>query len=249
MNKLIALILILSSFSCNAQEKCIDNENIGLGGDFNSIDYTFRCPTYNFSFTGDKSKEWNILNNPIDINQIADKVLPIKTRLENKIKEYAGEKLFSKLEFYSVQISYPDSIQKFKTRGPSVDMEKCNAKYFFDYYFIPTDSIKYCVGIALDENENIVSEFNFPSKSDYKIIDDNLDLCEVIEIAKETNNEIEPIDKVSFEFDPKNKVFYWSITQKIIDMKEGENEYNAIAIDAADKTKVISFKRKTFIQY
>lgn len=108
MKKLIAIILI--SFSCNAQEKCIENENIGLGGDFNSIDYTFGCPTYSFSFIGDKSKEWNIMNNPIGINQVADEVLPIKSRLENKIKEYTGEKFFSKLEFYSVQISYPDSI-------------------------------------------------------------------------------------------------------------------------------------------
>lgn len=249
MKQTIAIISFFLNFMCIAQEKCIENEKIGLGGDFNSIIYSLHCPTYNFSFNGDKSNNWNILNDPIYINQVDKKILPLKVRLEKKLKEFVGDKLFSKFEFYSVEISYPDSIKKFKDRSPSVDMKECKGKYFFYYYIIPTEHIKYCVGIALDENENIISNFNFPSKSDYKVIDDNLDLCNAFKIAKTTHKEIEPIDKISFEFDQKNKLFYWSIVQKIVNPQEGENEFLEVVIDAADMGKVLLVKRKTYIQF
>ncbi|AHM59257.1 hypothetical protein D770_04950 [Flammeovirgaceae bacterium 311] len=247
--KPLKVFIIFILYSCNLFSQCIEQEKIGLGGEFGSIPHTFRCPTYNFSFKGVESKEWNIVDDPIHITQAGDEVLLIKEQLEKKIMDYSGEDFFSKLTFHSVEVSYPDSVEKFKTRMPKVDLEKCTAKYFFYYYFVPEDFMKYCIGFALDTDGNILSNFNFPSKNEYREIDKSLNKCEVLDIARATNKEIDPIDKISFEYDDEKKIFYWLIKQKIVNPKEGVNEYNVVVVNAADRTEILSFKRTGFIQF
>jgi len=246
MRQLLLLIILLTTKTVNAQ--CVDSDKVVISGDFGGHQYITFCPTYNFSFEGDTSKEWNILNNPIDINQVSF-LIDIKDRLELKIRNYSGDNFFSHLKFYSVEMSCPDSIKNFRNRGPKVVMDKCKAKYFFYYYFIPTDGTKHCIGIALNEKEEIISQLNFPSKQEFKPIDTILTVCKVIEIAKQTNPQIEPIDKISFDFDNHSKEYYWAISQKIIKPVEGENEFNKVLINAADYTKTKRTKGKTFIQY
>ena len=133
MRKLLLLIIILTTETAHSQ--CADSDKISISGEFGGHDYITFCPTYNFSFDGDTSKQWNILNDPIDINQVPF-LIEIKNRLESKIRDYTDDSFFSHLKFYSAEISYPDSISKYKDRRPECKMEKCKAKYFFYYYFV-----------------------------------------------------------------------------------------------------------------
>lgn len=246
MRKLLLLILALTTKTLYSQ--CGDSDKVIISGDFGGHQYITFCPTYNFSFDGDTAKKWNVLNDPIDINQVSF-LIDIKGRLELKIRDYSGDNFFSHLKFYSAEISYPDSITNFRKRGPKVVMEKCRAKYFFYYYFIPTDGIKHCVGIALNDKEEIISQLNFPSKQEYQSIDTTLTVCNVIDIAKRINPQIEPIDKITFDFDNVTKEYYWTISQKILKPVEGENEFNKVLINASDQTKAKRTKGTTFIQY
>ncbi|MCC3157088.1 hypothetical protein LJ737_07550 [Hymenobacter sp. 15J16-1T3B] len=217
--------------------KCIDEEKVKYGGDFNSYDYTYFCPTYHFAYDGDTAKSWSILN-PIDIHQVSNTVFPIKNRIEKQIQAYAGQSFFSHLEFSSVDVVYPDSIRKFDNRGPAVDMSRCKSKYYFFYVFKADTEAVYNIGIAADEQGNILSPFNFPAEADYKPIDSTLTVCRVLEIAKKANRKINPVAEVQFEYNHKSKRFYWLVSQEIIDSHEGINKFNQVEIDASDPTNI-----------
>lgn len=218
------------------------------GGDFGAFTYTYFCPTYDFAYGGDTSKIWSILS-PIDIRQAENIVLFTKGAIEKKIISYAGNTFFSRMKFSSVSVVYLDSIDKFKGRGPSVDMKMCRGNYFFYYYFQAEPKMAYCIGVAVDEQGKILSPFNFPSKHDYKPIDSTLTVCKVLEIAQKFNKKLGPIKKVTFEYNPSSKRFYWLVSQKIIRPHSGLNTYTQVVIDAAEPRKIKSQNAQVMVSF
>lgn len=146
-------------FSLNVHSQCIEKNKISYGGDFDNYKYTYFCPTYKFAFGGDTSKTWNNLNDHIDINQIASQIFPIKKKVEKQILKYAGQDFLQDLKFLSVQIVYPDSIEKFANRMPFCNLDSCRAKYFFNYNYSPIENANYHIGIAVNDNLEIVNKF------------------------------------------------------------------------------------------
>lgn len=245
---LFILIFCLAHFIARTQ--CIDREKITYGGDWGFVDFVHACPTYNFTFGGDTSKNWNVLNDPIDIMQAPAKVLTLKKYVDNKIKEFAGDKFYSKVTFNSVEVVYGDKRQAFKDSGrQDLTLKYCKAKYFFYYEFKPDTFATFHLGIALDKNGKIISKFNFPSKDDYKTIDTSYSYCKLIDKARKVQPNIDPIKQISFEFGSKTKRFYWLILQDIINSKEGINYFNQVLIDAADLSMTKTSKGSVSIIY
>ena len=243
------IISILTSSLLTAASQCIDKDKITYGGDWDFVPYVFHCPTYRFQYGGDTSSIWSILDF-IDIKKIEPLILPLKNKIEEKVKSYSGDNFFEKVKFSSVEIVYSDSLQKMLDSG-RVDVEKanCKAKYYFYYEFMPDSVSAWQFGIAVDKKGKIISPFTIPKKSDYIPIDTIIDYCELIGIARAKQPNIDPIKEIKLEFDSKEKRFYWLISQEIVNIKEGRNEFNQVAIDAADKSKVITFKGSAFIQF
>lgn len=233
------------TFIKEIQSQCYDKKIIDFGGSFNFTDYSFRCPTYEFSKKVDSLSEWKIMQ-PNYIGKISNEIYPIKGKIEKDIREYSGKKFFQHLEFNSVSVNYPDSIAKFK-RVSGIKDKKCKAKYFFYYYFKPEENVKYCIGIPVNEKGERMSNFNFPSKDNFKNLDKNLDVCEVIRLAKVFEKNIDPIEKVSFEYDEEKKMFYWLITQegKMVERRNGYfDKYNVVKINASDGSLISKHKIK-----
>jgi len=101
---LITLLLIAKSLTAFSQ--CIDRQKITYGGEWGFVDFIHRCPTYNFTYGGDISKNWNDLSDPIDINQAPKQVFKVKEYVEDSIKKHAGDLFFSKVKFNSVEVVY-----------------------------------------------------------------------------------------------------------------------------------------------
>lgn len=243
-------ILTLCTTQFTAFSQCIDREKITYGGDWGFVDFIHRCPTYNFTFGGDTSKNWNVLDDPIDIMQAPAKVLIFKKYVDNKIKEFAGDKFYSKVTFNSVEVVYADRLKAFIDSGrQDVTLKYCKAKYFFYYEFKPDTIATFHIGIALDNAGKIISKFNFPSKDNYKTIDTNYSYCKLIDIARKVQPNIDPIKQINVEFDTKTKRFYWLISQDIVNSKEGVNYFNQVYIDAADLSKTKTSKASVSIIY
>ena len=230
--------------------QCIDKEKITYGGDWGFTDYIHRCPSYSFAFDGDTSKNWNTLNDPIDIMQAPKNILSLKRYVENKIKEFAGERFFSKLRFDEVEVVYADRLKAFLDSGrQDVTLKYCKAKYFFYYNFIQDSLMRYNIGIAVNAAGKIISPFSFPSKKDYKAFDTSFTYCKLIDIARQVKKDIEPIKSISLEFDSQTRNFYYLVTAKIKKEKEGLNYINQVKIDASDITKAELTKKKVYIDY
>jgi hypothetical protein len=230
--------------------QCIDREKIAYGGDWGFVNFIHRCPTYNFAFGGDTSKNWNVLTDPIDILQAPKEVLSLKQKVESKIREFAGQDFCSKLNFNSIEVVYPEMLQTFRDNGrQDVTLKYCKARYFFYYEFKPDTLATYHIGIALDNKGNIISKFNFPSKEDYQAIDTSFSYCRIVDIARRTQKGIDPIKEVKLEFDDKTKRFYWLVTQALVDTKQGLNYFHQVFIDAADLSKVKTSKGSVSVVY
>jgi len=220
----------LPSFS-----QCIDKEKITYGGDWRSVDFIHRCPTYNFAFGGDTSRNWSILTNPIDIAQAPKEVLQYKDEIERIITEYSGTDFLSKLKFNSVEVVYPEKLKTFKDSGRlGVTLKYCKAKYFFYYEFKIDTLSTYHIGIALNKNGEIISKFNFPSRANYSPIDESFDYCKLIDIARKSQPRIDPIKYIKLEFNKETNRFYWLVEQEIVNRKEGVNYFNQVKIDASN---------------
>ena len=232
-NIITVLFIFLTHLTTFAQ--CIEKEKITYGGDWGFVDFIHLCPTYNFSVNGDTSKTWNVLADPIDIKQAPPEVLLYKQKVEKTIKEYSGTDFFSKIKFNSVEVVYSDKLKHFKNSGrQDVTLKYCKAKYFFYYEFKPDTLSTYHIGIALDEKGNIISKFNFPSRSNYIPIDEKFDYCKLLDIGRKVQPKIDPIEDIKLEFDTETNRFYWLLTQEIVDSKEGINYFNQVKIDASD---------------
>ena len=241
-------IVSLHKASKRDASPCIEDKKVRYGGDFKSHNYTYFCPAYQFAYDGEVSKIWDILN-PIDIRQIAFTVFPIKKTVEQQIRNYSGEALFSKLTFSSVDVVYADSIKKFAGRMPEVDMKFCKSKYYF-YYTLQADAqAVFNVGFAVNEKGQIISPFDIPAKRNYAPLDTTLNVCKVLEIARKAYPKIDPIAEVTFDYDGKSKRFYWLVSQKILNRHAGANTFNQIRIDAAVPSKTERLKGEVSISY
>ncbi|MEI9943086.1 MAG: hypothetical protein WDN26_02605 [Chitinophagaceae bacterium] len=214
------------------------------------VDFIHRCPIYNFSIGGDTSKNWNVLGDPIDIMQAPAKALILKKNVGNKIKEFSGDKFYSRVTFNSVEIVYTDRLQAFIDSGrQDVTLKYCKAKFFFYYEFKPDTIATFHIGVALDNNGKIISKFNFPSKEEYKIIDTNYSYCKLIDKARSVQKNIDPIKEINLQYDAKSKKFYWLITQDIVNSKEGINYFNQVYIDATNLSKAKTLRASVNIIY
>jgi hypothetical protein len=247
--KKTATILATMSFFLNAYSQCIEKDKISYGGDWSDYYYTFFCPTYEFSFDGDPSKTWNIVNDPIDINQVASKIFPVKKKVESQILKHSGQSFLQDLKFLFVQIVYPDSLEKFNDRMPFCNMDSCKAKYFFYYNYSPIENANYHIGIAVNDKLEIVNEFNFPSKDYFKPIDKGLTMCKLIEISKKYKEQIEPIEEIKFEYNPQSQRFIWIISQGLVNENEGINKFNELIIDASNSANIEIKESEVVITY
>ena len=248
VRSLFILTFYLTHFT--AWTQCIDRKKITYGGDWGFVDFVHRCPMYNFAFGGDTSKNWNVLNDPIDITQAPTKVLTLKKYVDNKIREFGGDAFYSKVSFSSVEVVYADKLKAFIDSGRhDVTLKYCKAKYFFYYEFKPDTIATFHIGIALDNSGKIISKFNFPSKDNYKIVDTNYSYCKLIDVARKVQPNLDPIKQISLEFDKKAKRFYWLIQQDIVNSKEGINYFNQVFIDAADFSMTKTSKGSVSIIY
>jgi hypothetical protein len=236
--------------NCAAFAQCIDLQKITYGGDWGFVNYIHLCPTYAFAFGGDTSKQWNILTDPIDIMQAPREVLHLKNKVDSAIKHFAGDKFFSKIKFNSVEVVYPELLQMFRDSGRNeVTLKHCKAKYFFYYEFQPDTIAGYHIGIAVNDRGKIISEFNFPSKSNYKPVDTTFSYCKLVKTARQVQQNIDPIERIQLEYDTTRKRFYWLISQGLVNEKEGLNYYNQVIIDAADLTKTSTSKGEAFVDF
>ena len=243
---ILGIAIQLTTFS-----QCIDSTKIKWGGDYGFINYIRQCPTYNFAYGGDTSKHWNVLDDAIDIMQAPIKVIELKHKVDAAIKNYAGKNFYSDVRFNSVEVVYPDKLKTFTDSGRGgLTLKYCKAKYFFYYTFQPDRIGKgYLIGVAVDKYGKIISPFTFPSKNDYKPIDKTYTYCKLIDIARSTQKNINPIDEISLNYDKKNKRFYWFISQAIVDTHEGINYINVVTIDAANLSRAKTYKSHAMIIY
>jgi len=232
----------------NLFSQCIDRQKVKFGGDYGFIKYIFHCPTYSFAANGDTSKNWNILNDPIDIKQAPKKALEYKKVVEAEIKKYAGADFYSDLKFVDVEVVYPENFQEFKRRS-DITQKSCLAKYFYHYQFKPDSITGYYIGIAINAHGQIISPFNFPSKKYYKPIDKNFTYCKLIDVARSVQKEIDPIKEISFEYDKLHKRFYWLVSRELVNQKEGVNKVNQVRIDAASLQNAKPVEGKVTIIY
>jgi len=230
--------IVLSVFTLNAQ--CISSDKIKYGGVWSGVDYIFYCPTYEFAFNGDNSKDWNKAMGPIDINFVGSQIFPLKGKIELIIKGFAGNEFYRNITFSSVDIVYPDSLENFKDSSPSCDMKKCKAKYFLNYVYSPMKDAKYIFGIAVSKDWKILNKFNFPSKKYFQAVDTSLSICRIVKIAESFKNKILPIQSIRFDFDPKDNKFYWIVEQEALE--DGNQVLHDLYIDASNcrRTKFVN---------
>jgi hypothetical protein len=191
-----------------------------------------------------------VLDDPIDIAQSPKEVIPLKQRIEEQVKAYCGDIFFKDLKFSSVEVVYKNKLKEFRDSGrQDVTLKYCKAKYFFYYEFKPDTLATYLIGIAVDKNGTIMNKFSFPSKEEYKTVDINISNCKLVEIARKTQPQIDPIKEISFEYDEVEKRFYWLVSQEIQNIKEGRNSFNQVIIDASNLTRTKAITGSALIQF
>jgi hypothetical protein len=244
---LFVCLLIFSALTTFSQ--CIDRGKIDGSEDGLFFDYGYLCPSYSFAFNGDTSKNWNIHYDDIDIRQAPPKVLKFKSRVDRAIKEFAGSKFYQNLKFEDVSVCYPERLKLFNDSGAQVSLAHFKSKYTYFYSFEPDTTTGYSIAVAVDQSGKIITPFIFPSKRFYKPVDKSFTYCKLIAIARKAQKNIDPIDKISFEYDKKKKKFYWLVSQALVNDHEGANQVNVVYIDAADLKKVTSAKSTVFVSY
>jgi hypothetical protein len=250
MPKPLVVVFLLISLTHYGFSQCIDRGKIKLGGDYGFINFIRRCPTYSFAYGGDTSKNWNVLDNPIDIKQAPVNALKFKKNVESKVENYAGDNFFSNLKFISVDIVYPEKLKQFIHDGRTdVTLKYYKAKYFYYYQFKPDTSSAFLIGIAVRKDGKILSPFMFPSKNNYKAVDKNFTYCKLINIARTVQKNIDPIESISLEFDTKSQRFVWMISQAVVKSHEGDNFINQVFIDAADLSQTEKSRTHVHIVY
>lgn len=249
-HKLLIVVLLLFTYTSSAFGQCIERKKIDWTDDRLFYDYGYLCPSYFFSFNGDTSKKWNIRFENIDIRQAEPNALKFKQKVDQAIKQYAGESFFKRLKFNNVQVCYPEKLKFFKDNGAGLaTLKHYKCRYSYHYSFEPDSLTGYNICVAVTSSGKIITPFIFPSSSFYKPINTAFTYCELIDIARKIQKNIDPIDRISFNYDREKKIFYWLISQDVVDVHEGPNEINQVVIDAADFNKVRAIKSTVSVDY
>jgi len=252
IKRLSIILLLVCICGLNALSQCIDSKKIVYGGYYGLTNYNWLCPSYAFNYSGDTSKHWNFLNDPIDIKQAPAGTLPVKRKVEEAIRKFSGNEFYSNIKFNSVDIFYPKRLRLFKRAGrPDVSLKNYDhrTKYFFYYQYSPDTSASYLIGIAVTKDGKIISPFMFPPKKWYHPIDKSYTYCKLIDIARKIQPKIDPIESIKLMFDTKSQRFLWLITQELVNSHEGINYLNQVTIDAADMSQVQTIKTEESIVY
>lgn len=245
--RLIITLLLSIIYKSSVFAQCINRKKINWSDDGLFYNYGYLCPAYFFSFGGDTSKKWNIGFENIDIQQAPANALKFKQKVDQAIKDYAGKDFFKTLKFNNVEVSYPERLKFFKDSGAVlVTLAHYKCSYTYNYSFEPDSLTGYNICIGVTSSGQIITPFIFPSKRFYKPINKSFTYCQLIEIAKKAQKNIEPIDRISFNYDKKKKLFYWTISQEVVSVHEGSNNINEVIIDAANFNKVLT-KRSTVL--
>ena len=225
--KLLIVVLLSIAYTSFVSAQCIDRKKISWSEDGLFYNYGYLCPAYFFSFGGDTSKKWNIGFENVDIRQAPVNVLKFKKKVDQAIKNYAGGNFFKNLKFTNVEVCYPERLKFFKDSGAVLaTLAHYKCRYSYNYSFEPDSLTGYNICIGVTSSGQIVTPFIFPSKRSYKPIINSFTYCQLIGIAKQIQKNIEPIDKISFNYDKKKKLFYWLISQEIVGVHEGSNNIN-----------------------
>ena len=252
MKHLVFILFLISVCCLNVFSQCIDREKIKAGGDYGFTKYNWLCPAYSFADSGDTSKKWNVLGDPINIQLAPQGTLTIKKHVEDAIKKYSGNDFYSNLKFNSVEIFYPERLRLFKRAGrQEVTLRNYDhkTKYFFYYQFSPDTSASYLIGIAVNKYGKILSPFMFPPKKWYHPIDKSYTYCKLIDIARKAQPNINPIGSIELMLDTKSQRFLWLISQELVNSNEGLNYINQVTIDAANMSKVRIIKSEEIVTY
>lgn len=238
----ILIIFIFSSSVSWAQ--CAEMTHVKLGGDFKNTDFMDPCPTYTFEYDADSSQPWKGEGNAFSSRSYETELDAAKNDLETILKGRIGADYLDKMKLHAIAVSAYDSIPKLKGRYPVVDMYKCKTKYFFYYYLNPAPQVSYCVGIAVDDYFQILSDLPFPDKEgSVSALDGSINVCKAVEIAKGTGTPITPIDAVFLDFDYERKTYVWVVRQQIQNPYGNHFEFNEVVIEAYDGTQTTSFKK------
>lgn len=238
-------ILFVFSIIMVSWSQCMESSLLKIGGDFKNTEYIDHCPTYSYLYNVTDANPWKIQGvlGAEGSSAITKELSEVKEQLEDKLNKQLGTDLYTKLHLQSVSISVYDSISKMQSRYPVVDMYKCKTKYFFFYHLTPAKGVKYCVGIALDDYLNIISDLPFPSTGNTVTLDTSLNVCSAVQIAKETGTPITPIEDVYFDFDYEREAYVWVVRQKVQNPYGNVLEYNEVTIEAIDGTQTTSYKK------
>jgi hypothetical protein len=244
---ILSTIVFLAHLAIFSQ--CIEKDKIRFGVDDFS-DFQSFYPTYRFSYVGVKSStNGKLLYGATDIKKAPKEVLIFKDKIENEIKNYSGNDLYSKLVFESVRVLNEEKLKTFTEKEKQNFIKKCSKVKYCYYYELKLDTVStYIIVVALDKNGKRISKYHFPNKSNYAPINADYDYCKLIEIAKKSQPLIEPVESIKLDYDDKSQRFYWQLNQEIVNPKEGENYSNQVIIDASDMTKIKISRKKTYIK-
>ena len=248
--KLLLVVLLSITYAPSAFAQCIDRKKIDWSEDGLFYNYGYLCPAYFFSYGGDTSKKWNIGFANIDIRQAPPNALKFKEKVDQTIKNHAGGIFFRNLKFNNVEVCYPEKLKAFKDSGAVLaTLAHYKCRYTYSYSFEPDSLTGYNICVGVTSSGQIITPLIFPSKRFYKPINNLFTYCHLIEIARKAQKNIDPIDKISFNYDKKKKIFYWLISQALVNEHEGGNDINEVFIDAADFSKVRAVKSTVYVMF
>ena len=223
------------------------NDKLVIGGEYGGPGYSFRCPSYLFSNNGQISTKWDIHNhNNISLIENSKEYIEARKIGEKYIVKVGGNNFYEQLEFYDVEITYKDSVDKVKNIIPSYDLKICGeTKYVSRYIFKPIGNVQYRIGIVLNNNLEIISKRCFPNYIQnpgfYKIISP----LNAYDIAKKQDL-ISCLDEIELVFAEKDNCFVWDlIEEKIYDKRIQNYIYRYVVINAVTGDIIDSGKRKT----
>ena len=184
-----------------------------------------------------------LVKDAIDIKQAAASVLKYRSKIENAIKAYAGDRFFSALQLKSMGVLYPERVEvpiDNEHRKIVVRYEKIKDDYKYVYlYDFKADSTASCeFSFDVDRFGNVIPRFDFPPKERYKPINKTFTYCQLINIARKAQKHIYPIGSIQLNYNVDSKRFYWVIFQDISDNSPGPQYCYEVQIDAADLSKV-----------
>jgi len=236
---LITSIILLTLTGCSTLGK------IETGGEWIGYNYSYFCPAYSFSAKGQKSKKWDIVYTN-HISMAGQDYLDALKIAEDYIKNRGGKNYYDNVKFVYVDITYLDSADNFKNKGPLYDLDKCgDTKYYFSFLFSGGQNIKYRFGIALNDKNEIISEHIFPNQLTNPDFDKIISPSKAIRLAKNHNGTlVTPLETIELVYNKDNNCFVWDLEQEMKLPKSSRKvDYGFMTLNAKTGQIIDSGKR------